>query len=434
VALWDRQISINTLCSWFIGVGLALFPIHNWWLAQLTKQGDEIGFFIPAFGAALWLIAPWLFIVYSWGDINWKNWGDKRIFVPLLIIVGAIGLSGVTAEGWTDKVSPLLAGASLFALYLVARKLGKATFLPLTIGAGIAALDVVLHGIEYPGQVTGGFLLGNYDMMVGYVLLGAALFVRKHQWLLAGFALLAMFLSGSPEAILPCGAIVVVMLWRKDWGKKVAIAIAPTILIAILWFGLGYGQSLYSYTWQIIQGEETMISPEPPVDSLELPPVVAEPIGEVESGEVGLGVVESDEVTIPKTESAVVVAVVEDVAPAMVGTVHYRLRVIGDAMTNLKPFGEGYILTDFSRVKNIHNVPLVLVQQLGWAGILATIAWLWVTVYCLIKTKWKYAWVMILALSVFDHYIWTQLAPIWWVLIGVSTTSEIKSDLIFREG
>lgn len=421
MAFWDRQISINTLCSWFIGVGLALFPIHNRWLAGLTKQGDEIGFFIPAFGAALWLIAPWLFIVYSWGDINWKNWGDRKIFVPLLVIVGAIGLSGVTAEGWTDKVAPLFAGASLFALYLVARKLGKATFFPLAIGAGIAALDVVLHGIDYPGQVTGGFLLGNYDMMVGYVLLGTALFIREHQWLLVSLALLAMFLSGSPEAALPCVAIVAVVLWRKDWGKKVAIAAAPTILIAVLWFGLGYGQSLYGYTWEILRGEETMLTPLTPADSVspevtELP-VVVEPVGKVEP----------DAVVIPRA-----VDVVEDEAPVMVGTVHYRLQVIGQAMTNIKPFGEGYILTDFSRVKNVHNVPLVLVQQLGWAGILGAIAWLWVTVYCLIKTEWKYAWVLIIALSVFDHFIFTQLAPIWWCVIGVSTTSEIKSDMIFK--
>lgn len=424
LGLWDRQIPINTLCSWFIGLGLALFPIHNRWLSDATKQGEEIGFFIPAFGAALWLIAPWLFIVYSWGDINWRDWGDRKIFVPLLIIVGAIGLSGVTAEGWSDKVSPLLAGASLFALYLVAKKLGKDTFLPLTIGAGIAALDVVLHGIDYPGQMTGGFLLGNYDVVVGYVLLGTALFIREYQWLLVSLALLAMFLSGSPEAVLPCLAIAGAVLWRKDLSRKVAIAVAPTILVGMLWFGIGWGQALYGYVWDIVQRQETMLSPVPP--EVPEPSVVAEPVGTVEPDVVG-----SPEVV---TAGNVVDEVVEEEAPVMVGTVQYRLEVIGQAMTNIKPFGEGYILTDFSRVKNVHNVPLVLVQQLGWAGILAAIAWTWVTVYCLIKTKWTYAWVLIISLSFFDHYIWSQLAPIYWVLVGVSTSSSIDSDLIFKGG
>ncbi len=40
---------------------------------------------------------------------------------------------------------------------------------------------------------------------------------------------------------------------------------------------------------------------------------------------------------------------------------------------------------------------------------------------------------IIMALSVFDHFIFTQLAPWWWALVGVATASDIKSDLIFKE-
>jgi len=74
-------------------------------------------------------------------------------------------------------------------------------------------------------------------------------------------------------------------------------------------------------------------------------------------------------------------------------------------------------------------VPLIIVDQIGP---LAGLAWLWVTIACLVKTKWRYAFIAVIALSLFDHYIWTQAAPYWWVLVGVSTTSTIKSDLIFR--
>ena len=112
----------------------------------------------------------------------------------------------------------------------------------------------------------------------------------------------------------------------------------------------------------------------------------------------------------------------------------YRLEVIKDAMTHIKPLGEGYNLTDFSRSPNVHNVPLVLVQQLGYPGILAGLAWLWVSVWCLVKTRWKYAFICIFALSFWDHYVFTQLAPVWWVLVGVSTapaSDNIKSDLLF---
>ena len=74
----------------------------------------------------------------------------------------------------------------------------------------------------------------------------------------------------------------------------------------------------------------------------------------------------------------------------------------------------------------------VLVELSPLIGIAGALAWLWVTLFCLIKTKWKYAWSGVIILSVFDHFIWTQVAPWWWVLVGVSSVSAIKSDLIFR--
>jgi len=52
--------------------------------------------------------------------------------------------------------------------------------------------------------------------------------------------------------------------------------------------------------------------------------------------------------------------------------------------------------------------------------------------YCAVRTRWKYAFVAVLALSVWDHFIWTQFAPLWWALVGVATVSEVKSDLIFK--
>ena len=81
-------------------------------------------------------------------------------------------------------------------------------------------------------------------------------------------------------------------------------------------------------------------------------------------------------------------------------------------------------------IEPVHNVPLVIVDQIGP---LAGFAWLFITIFCLVKTKWKYAWSAVLVLSVFDHYIWTQFAPYWWALVGISTTVAIKNDYIFKE-
>ena len=114
------------------------------------------------------------------------------------------------------------------------------------------------------------------------------------------------------------------------------------------------------------------------------------------------------------------------------GPIAVRWEVIKEAMSNIKPLGDGFIVTEFAS-GTVHNVPLIIIQQLGWAGIIAALAWLWVSIWCLVKSRLKYAWALILALCVFDHFIWTQFAPLWWMVVGISTIPGIiKTDLLFR--
>ena len=370
----------NRTWAILIGIGLAITPIHNKWVTELVTDEGVAGFFIPSFGYVIWMIALAIFAVYNWERLTF---GDKKVYIPLLIIVSAIGISGITAESWIDKFVPLFMGLWLFTLYLAARILGKNLFIPLAVGAGIASFGVMIAGVFNPGKVTGGLIFeGNYDIVVGYVLLGAVLFVSKYQWQLASLALLAMVMSGSPEAVFATAIIGIAVLCRKDWGKKLVIAVAPVILVAVAFLWSGYGQQLYSYAGQVLNDEPT-------VNHVVDAPDSRTPIG-------------------------------------------YRIWVAKESIKDIQPLGYGYSITEF-REKIVHNVPLIIMQQLGYAGIIAGMAWLFVIVYCLIKTKWKYAFITILALSVFDHYIWTQLAPYTWAIIGVATSSDIKSDLVFKE-
>jgi hypothetical protein len=108
------------------------------------------------------------------------------------------------------------------------------------------------------------------------------------------------------------------------------------------------------------------------------------------------------------------------------GLIVDRWRVIREAMSDIKPLGEGLELTHYTRT-TAHHVPLILVQQLGWPGIAAALCWLWVSLYCLVKTRlryMKYVWLAILALSVWDHSVWTQFAPLWWAVVGVSVVNS----------
>jgi hypothetical protein len=365
-----------------IGAGVALSPIHNQWLTQLlTNSKGETLFFLPAFGYLLLIMGSGLFLLNNWNKVKAIGWGDKRIVGCLLFIVLAISASGAAYTGLQDRFAPTGMGLALFALYLCGRVLGKDMFLPLAVGAAIASVGVIAHQFVYPGVVTGGFVFeDNYDIVVGYVLLGAALWIHKWQWILAGLALVAILLTGSPEGLFAIGVIGVAVLVRRDWSRKLAIVLAPVAVIAVLVLVSGYGQALYEYAGKVAGGE------------------IASPYGH--DG---------------------------------VNAIEYRWDVIVDTLTDIKPLGEGYNLTDFSRSKNVHNVPLVLVQQLGWPGVLAAMAWLWVSIWCLVKTRWKYLFVLIFALSVFDHFIFTQLNSVWWVAVGVATAPDnIKSDLLFK--
>jgi len=386
----ETTIVIKPPNKWWvvvIGAGLALSPIHNKWLTNLaTNDAGETLFFLPAVGYLLLIMGATLFLLHNWERVKEVGWGDKKIVVPLLFIIAAIGLSGVGIDGGvTAKLAPLGMGLFLFAVYLTARVLGKAMFLPLAVGAGVASLGIIAHQICEPGMTTGGFIFErNFDIATGYILLGVALLVRnKRQWLLAGLALLSLLMSGAPEAVFALGVIGFVVLLRRDWGVKSAVLI-PTVIAVIFVFASGYGQTLFHYTYQSLAGHATV-----------------RPIPEM--------------------------GTTEGMSPLL-----WRWHVIKVAMGDISSLGDGYNLTNFT-VSTVHNVPLIIIQQLGWLGLLAGLAWLWISVWCLVKTRWKYAWALVLTLSVFDHFIWTQLAPVWPALIGASTTDvNNKSDLVFR--
>ncbi len=374
-----------------MGIGLALSPVHNLWLTKLaTSSSGTVEFFLPAFGSAIWIIGSLYFVlvednwprnaagkqVFDWHRIDWGGW---QVTSALLVIVVTIGLSGITADSLSGKFAPLLMGLSLLSLYLAARKLGKDMFLPLAVGAAVASLGVFVSAVLQPGQVTGGLIFGNnYDIVVGYVLLGTAVFADKYRVIIVSVAVTAMLLTGSPEAFFALAVLGVTLIWRRDWNRK-AIVASLTIIIVVFLYGIFVAPGLYGYATKVARGEPA--SPR---------------------------------------------------AGATRNAISYRLETIETAMTHIKPLGDGYSVSQF-REGIVHNVPLVIVQQLGWPGVVAAAAWVWICLWGTFRTRWKYAWILVATLSVWDHYTWTQIGPWVWALAGVSTAaSNIKTDLIFQ--
>jgi hypothetical protein len=319
-----------------------------------------------------------------WGRVGF---GDKKITIPLIIIAIAISLSGIPEQGIAAKIAPAGVALGLLTTYFVSRTLGRNIFAPLAVGAVVASLGVIACQIWLPGVPSGGFIFqGNYNIATGFILLGAVLFFRRGQWLLVLLGVIALFLSGSAEAVFTIGVVGLVVLFRRDWSRRLGIIAGTCLLVGVIFFGSGVGLQTYQrVSWAV--GE---VAPWLHIKAPEQYESLSAPLGG-------------------------------------------RLLVIEGAMSNIEPLGTGYDLTKCRPRQIVHNVPLVIVQQLGWPGILAALAWLWVSIWCLVKTRLKYAWALILSLSVFDHFVWTQLAPVWWMVVGVSSIPNvIGSDLLFR--
>lgn len=365
-----------------IGIGLALFPVHNQWLTNLTttSSGNTI-VFIPTIALLLVIMATGTFIVGKkyWPLILKNGWGDPKVAIPLAVIVVAIGLSGIPEPTLMGKLAPFFMGIVLFGLYLASRILGKELFIPVGIGVAIASLGVIVYQALHPGNVTGGYVFEyNYDIVAGYVLLGSALFIHRWRKWLVLLGAVAMVLSGSPEALFSLAVVGIVILVRRDLPSRKVLIIGGAVVVALVVVALSTG--LFHYLGDAIKDNQSA--------SYEGATVTREPIS-------------------------------------------YRIEIIQQAMTHIKPLGNGYSLTEFYE-GIVHNVPLIIVQELGWPGVVAGVAWLWICLYCLWKTKWKYAWILVLSLSVWDHFLWDQLALYWWVLIGVSLESK-DNDYVFRK-
>jgi hypothetical protein len=377
----DKKAKFNQRWALIIGFGMALTPMHSSVLTELVTNDGTVGFFIPAFGHAIWIMATLWYCNYNWVIVKESVKSiQKIILIPLIVIVVSMAVSGfITGDTLSDKVSPLLMGISLLSLFIVSRVMGKAIFLAFVPMVVIISISCVAYGLISPGQYTGG-LITNYCAAAGYLILGTIINPGKWQWVLIIVASIGVFFIGALEAVFILGVLAIVMMFRRDWGKRlVVLSIVMAVGIGV-WAIMGHLTPLY-------EGNQNLST-----------------LFQMITGSVNIN-----------TET-------------MVALTSGRWEVIIQALKDTQILGHGYSL---STVEGgiVHNLPLIIMHQIRP---LAALAWAFITVYCLVKTRWVYAWVAIIAVCVFDHYLWTQFTPLWWALVGVSTVSGLKSDLIWK--
>lgn len=376
------------LPAYLVGSGMALFVVF-----PHQQPGLQYGAipFIHQLGLILMIsgLIPW----FTKSEKPLAYIGSKKVWIPLAIIIISITASGFSVDtipcGW-GAISFGLPASIPFAflalllggIYLMSRQVGQDILTPFIPATIIASLSCIVSGITYQGVKTGGLVsLSNYDMATGLIVFGALVSIFRGQWWLTAIAIVGLFFTGADEAIFACGVLTLAILARRDWSLKLLAPVGALILVIAICTSLGITQSLYSPT--------------------------AEKIVAAKEATTATSTETRDELLYKATGSR--------------WMKHWTL-------SPLKPFGYGYNVNNFYP-GIIHNVPMIIIEQIG---ILGALAWLWVFGFCLLKTKWKYAWIGLGSLCVFDHFIWTQAAPWFWALAGVSTASSLDRDYIFR--
>ena len=372
-----RLVLSKRAIAYVAGLGLALMAFHVSWLPQ------QLAILVPQLGV---LLIAGAMLVYAEKGRKWDR-GPWYVWVPMLVIVLsawarlAIDFSLHTAAGAVFLTL-------MVPLYMMARDVGKSmfrVFAPLVV---IEAASIVLYGATHQWARNGGLLsFTNYDMAAGFLAFGALLAFGKWQWAIMLTAAVGMVFTGAPEAAFILAVLAVAMAVRRDWVRRnaVPLMVAGIVVAALFVFGPGF-----HYATSILGG-----------------------------GRVPL------EIGAPGQ----VVDYLSDGADSLENPIGGRLRVIGDAMSRIGPLGHGLVLTEFTGT-TVHNVPLIIIDQIGP---LAAMGWLAITSVCLVKSRWKYAWVGIVAMGVFDHYTWTMVAPWYWALAGASLTAT-NSDMVLRRG
>lgn len=380
------------LLAWILGVAMVLMVIH--WIDQPFIHVISIA----QLGTLIIAICLMYFVNIYKG--SWKELlGSRWLYIPLAVIVLSMAtrplvayVTGNSQLGMTYELSSILYGLFLFGIYLMARGLKEDVFTSFFWLAFATAISCIVVGLVNLGVPNGGIIsLTNYDIATGVIVFGFIAGIVKHKWLYLPFIVVGLYFTGAFEAVFACAFIGLVIFLREylipTCRKKKLLPVAILILLILLIVGTGITGCTYSHS--LTDRHDVLFN------GADAPMVNNYPLSLDAT---------ADWLTF------------------------YRLRGYQKAVEDYHFLGNGFNYGHF--YWDIpHNVPLIIIHQLG---IIAAMAWCFVVGYGLLKTKWTYAWLAVIALSVFDHFMWTQAGTWFWALAGVSSASKINNDYIFK--
>ena len=414
------KISINKIWAWVIGLSLVLLAFRN----PLMQLGMIIG------------AVATVNILIRYGFAKKLSLGTKTVYIPLLIIIGSIIVSSLYRYAHDHNQSLMIGNIFMalyfFSIYLVARALGKEILRPFAWAVVIESVSVVVYSliINYGVQNGGLASIENYNIATGILVFGAFVSVAYKKWIIVTIAMIGLFFTGSEEGITAVIVLMVVLLIKRDWSKKLLLTVGSVAIIALL------GVVPFTYTRTLYErpvgrilyltGDKTHIvsTYQPPeITTTTTTPIPTQDITQTTTQPVQITTQPVQNNETPQKHSKLYIK--------MDYVLDGRLTFIHDFITNPQPLGTGYVYYPNNNVDNpIHNVPLIIVEQVG---IVAAIAWIFLLVYCMVKTKWKWAFVAVISLCPQDNFMWTRLGIWFFALVGVALVVALESDYIFKD-
>lgn len=394
ITIKDKRLLLSwETIAYMLGFSLVAFAIHSEWLTLHDSEGKVL-FFVPWFGI-LGFCAVISLMLTTKEDIT--NIGPKRVWIPMVIIVGFIA-ARVPIERSMESIAEVMLAGIMFGLYLCSRKLGKQVLWPVVIFGVIEAISVVVYVLfladwDTTQLMNGGILSKtNYAEAAGVLVIGmCAMFYlmpgKLLAMMLAPLFVIAIVFTGSPIGIVSLVVLALYTGWnyRRSIGRKAVVSIAIIGVILLSWAAWGPWDTHMERTKAVIQ--------------------------DVTSGEV------------------------DNSEPGQYSWGQGRIPAYKRAINNVQFFGHEYDIYKYQIGKDnrainaptesnktvaiVHNVPLVIVDQVGpvvavaWS--VASLALFWIA-----SRRMKVVWIGVASLCLFDHFIWTTIAPWWWALAGIT--------------
>lgn len=259
-----------------------------------------------------------------------------------------------------------LFAVSMLPVYMASLKIGKNIYLPMTVLVIAGTLSVIIFCFLEGIEKTGGMFNSNYNIAVGILVLGT---VVSRQWWLYPIMLTGLIFTGASEAIVVAAGLLTIGVIYKQW-KTILWSLAAVSLTMAIITPLGITQKLWH--------------------------------------------------DVPTAAGALVSDRDLDAASGN------RIEPYRGALGSTSILGHGYQPFDLTN-DSIHNTPLRVLNETGFLGLTA---WCWLFGWGIFKSKMKLLWVSIGLLSLFDHFMWTQLGIWWWCSLGTSQDLQSVPEVV----